>query len=73
MTEYRIEFSIQGRGPDDDDFSEIGFGSSGSWDSVDQAAHIVNSMAQNWEWETTPGMPEPKSIDPGLIAEALDD
>ena len=63
MADYRIEFAIQRRDSGDDDFTEIGFGSSGSWGSVNQAAHIVESMVQAREWETEPGAPDPDSVD----------
>jgi hypothetical protein len=65
--EYRIEFSIQRRQPgqDDDDFTEIGFGSSGAWASVDQCAHMVETAVQRREWETTEGMPDPDTLDAG--------
>lgn len=63
MTEYRIEFSIQRRNEAEEDFTEIGFGSSGAWDDVDQAGHMVGSAVQNREWETTGDMPEPEEVD----------
>lgn len=59
MSDYRIEFAIQRRREGEDDFAEIGFGSSGTWSSPEQAAHILQSAVQNREWETTDGMPEP--------------
>lgn len=63
MAEYRIEFAIQ-RCSDDGsgDFTEIGFGSSGTWSDVDQAAHIVESMIATREWETGAGMPDPEEV-----------
>jgi hypothetical protein len=60
--EFRIEFAIQRQQPGDDDFVEIGFGSSGGWSTVDQAAHMLISAVQNREWETTKGMPEPRDV-----------
>jgi hypothetical protein len=63
MPDYRIEFTIQRREPGDEDFTEIGFGSSGGSDSVDGAAYAVESIVQNRLWETTPGMPDPDSVD----------
>ena len=69
-TEYRIEFQIQRREPGDEDFTEVGFGSSGAWGSVGQAAHILESMVDHREWETTDGMPDPGSVDNGLDEEA---
>lgn len=64
LDEFRIEFTIQRRqdGADDDDFTEIGFGSSGAWSTVDQAGHMLLSAVQNREWETTEGMPEPTDV-----------
>ena len=61
MTEYRIEFTITGRGPDDEDFKEIGFGSSGAWNGVDAALNDVDAIIQNRQWETNPGQPEPEA------------
>lgn len=63
MSEYRIEFSIQRR-DGEDDFTEIGFGSSGAWSDLDQAAHMVESAIVNREWETLPGMPDPEEATP---------
>lgn len=60
-TDYRIDFSVQRRGPGDEDFTEIGFGSSAGCGSVNSAAYAVESMVQNRIWETSPGMPEPES------------
>lgn len=48
---YRVEFSVQQE--QDGDFVEIGFGSSGSWETIDDASHIVDSLLANREWETT--------------------
>jgi len=59
MTDYRIEFTIQRRGEGDADFTEIGFGSSGSWSSLAGALYEVESIVDNQAWETQPGMPEP--------------
>lgn len=61
--EYRIEFSITRRLPDEDDFTEIGFGSSGAWGSVEQAEHMMGSAISSREWETGPGMPDPSEVD----------
>lgn len=62
MAEYRIEYSIQRRTDDDDDFVEIGFGSSGAHDDMDAAAYALESMVTRGEWETEPGMPDPDDI-----------
>lgn len=59
MSEYRIEFSITCRADDADDFTEIGFGSSGAWHSINQASHMAATAIERREWETTPGMPAP--------------
>lgn len=61
-TEYRIEYSIQRQQPGEDDFTEIGLGSSGAWNSVNQAAYAVESYVQNREWETEKGQPDPDTI-----------
>ena len=42
-TEYRIDFTITRRQPGDDDFAEIGFGSSGAWPDVEQCAHMLDA------------------------------
>lgn len=62
--EYRIEYTIQRTvgDPEDQDFEEIGFGSSGVWSSLDQAAHILATAIQTAEWETEHGMPEPTDV-----------
>lgn len=60
---YRIEFSIQRAESDSEDHAEIGFGSSGSWATVDQAEHMMSSAIANREWETLPGIPKPHEVD----------
>lgn len=60
--EYRIVFQIQRQLDGEDDFTEIGFGSSGAWGSVEQACHIVGSLIDNGNWETEPGMPDPSDV-----------
>lgn len=51
--EYRVDFSITRRLPGEDDFTEIGFGSSGEWGSVEQANHMASSVIDRpEEWET---------------------
>lgn len=52
MEQYRVEYTIV---RSDDGFAtedEVGFGSSGSWASVEACAHIVMSDLQNGTWET---------------------
>ena len=60
--EYRIEFQIHRASEEGGEFEEIGFGSSGSWDSTDQCAHVIESAVQNGEWETDPGQPDPDEV-----------
>lgn len=60
--EYRIEFTIQRCAPGEDDFVEIGFGSSGASESTEQCVHMLGSAIQNGEWETEAGMPEPGAV-----------
>lgn len=59
---YRIEFAIQRKGPEDGDYVEIGFGSSGGWGTVEQAMFMAESAVQNGQWETEKGMPSPESV-----------
>jgi hypothetical protein len=61
-TEYRIDFTITRRREGEDDFTEIGFGSSGAWGDPAQAAHILESSVEHFEWETSTGMPDPDSV-----------
>lgn len=58
-TEYRIEFQIQRRQDTDDDFVEIGFGSSAGWEGVSDALYELQSIVDNQGWETEPGQPDP--------------
>lgn len=62
-TDFRITFSIQRQRPQDDDFAEVGFGSSGCWDDVDSALHDLTSIVQRREWETEPGQPAPEELE----------
>jgi len=63
MAEYRIDYTITRRREGEEDFTEIGFGSSGAWESVDGAEHAMSSDIENRQWETKPGMPDPESVD----------
>ena len=60
--EYRIEFSIQRRQAGEDDFTEIGFGSSGAWRDLDACTHSLDSGVSNGEWETEGDMPNPADV-----------
>jgi len=63
LSEYRIEFVIQRQRPGkDDDFTEIGFGSSGSWSDLRAAVYAISSVIDNYEWETERGQPDPEDI-----------
>ena len=63
MTNYRIEFSIQHRKESDGNFTEIGFGSTSGSGDVDAALYEVQSVVQNRQWDTRPGMPDPATVD----------
>lgn len=60
--EYRIEFTITRRREDEDDFTEIGFGSSGAWDDIDACLYSLESGVSRGEWETEAGMPDPDDV-----------
>jgi hypothetical protein len=62
MSEYRIDYTITRRRDGEDDFTEIGFGSSGAWDDLAACTHMVNSAVTNGVWETEPGQPDPVDI-----------
>lgn len=62
MTDYRIDFTITRRTEDDDDFVEIGFGSSGEWSTPAQAAEMLAAGVEHYEWETSAGMPDPDDV-----------
>lgn len=60
--EYRIEYQIQRQLPGQDDFTEVGFGSSGGWGSIDAALFSLESYVSRGQWETTEGMPDPEEM-----------
>ena len=62
LTDYRIDFTITRRKPGEDDFTEIGFGSSGAWSSPEHAAEMLAGDVQNGRWETSDRMPDPDSV-----------
>lgn len=62
MTQYRIDYSITRCQPGEDDFTEIGFGSSGAWSDLNQCAHILSSEVDHGGWETSTGMPDPADV-----------
>jgi hypothetical protein len=61
-TEYRIEYTITRRQPGEDDFAEIGFGSSGAWSNLEACLYAVESDVGNGQWETEPGHPDTESV-----------
>jgi hypothetical protein len=61
--EFRIDYTITYRGPDDEDFREIGFGSTYAHANVNDAAGDVEALIQNRLWETTGDMPDPETVD----------
>jgi hypothetical protein len=61
-TEYRIDFTITRRQPGEDDFSEIGFGSSSPDTDIDGALYAAQSIIQNGQWETWPDQPTADEI-----------
>lgn len=62
MDEFRITYTIERRRPGDDDFTEIGFSSTGAHGTVDGALYNAQSDIQNRQWETSPGMPDPAEV-----------
>ena len=60
--EYRIKFSIERSAEGKDDFTEIGFGSSGAGGDVAGVLYEVESIVGNYQWETQSGMPDPEKI-----------
>ena len=69
-TEYEITYSLRRRKPGYDDYAEIGFGSSGGWNSPNACAYAVGSDVQNYCWETERGMPDPDEIRAGIEGES---
>lgn len=63
MSEYRIEYAIQRRLDGEEDFTEVGFGSSGEWDTVAQANHMMGSAIDRQEWEHTVDQPHPSEVE----------
>ncbi len=63
MTEFRIEYTIQRMDEGDEDFVDIGFGSSGGWSTINAASYAVESDIQNRLWETEPHMPDPEDAE----------
>ncbi|WP_431881671.1 hypothetical protein [Micromonospora chalcea] len=62
-TEYRINYTIERRSSGEDEFNEIGFGSSGAWSDVNAALYAVQSDVQHRQWETNLGQPDPSEVD----------
>ncbi len=61
-SEYRIDFTITRRQGNEDDFTEIGFGSSGARKNLYDCAHSLEYAVAHGEWETEAGMPDPDDV-----------
>lgn len=61
--EFRIDYTIHRRRSGENDFVEIGFGSTPAEGSVDAALYFAESAIQNREWETSGDMPDPSEAD----------
>lgn len=62
MTEYRIDYTIQRWEPGEEDFTEIGFGSSGASSDFDACVFALQSDVTNGIWETEKGQPSPADV-----------
>lgn len=60
--EFRIEYTIQ-RNQGDEDWVEVGFGSSGAWLSIDEAEYSMSSYIQNRQWEREHDMPKQSELE----------
>jgi hypothetical protein len=67
---FRIDYQIAYQGPDDEDFHEIGFGSTCGAATVNAALYDVESDIQNRMWETRGDMPDPSAVDEMATDEA---
>lgn len=63
MGSFRIEYVIQRAPSWEGEYEEVGFGSSGGWNTIDAALYAVQSDIQNRQWETEPGMPSPEEAE----------
>jgi hypothetical protein len=54
MSVYRIEYSVQEAPDEQAEFVEIGFGSSGTWGTLEACTHMLGSAVDRGEWETEP-------------------
>lgn len=70
MTSYRIEFQIQRRRDDEEDFSEIGFGSSGECRDLAACTFALDSYVTNGQWETESWQPDPDEVMAEIKSEA---
>lgn len=53
VSEYRIDFAILRRDSGEEDFTEIGFGSTAAESSIEQAGFAAHGHIQNDEWDYT--------------------
>lgn len=69
MTEFRIEYTIQRLEPEAEDFTEIGFGSSGACSDLGDCVYAIQSDVTNGIWETEEGQPSPNDVVKGIQAD----
>lgn len=62
MDYFRIDYTISRCRPGEDGYTEIGFGGTGGEGTVEDALYFVQSVIQNRQWETSPGMPDPEEV-----------
>lgn len=60
--EFRIEYTIE-RNQGDEDWVEVGFGSSGAWLSIGEAEYSMSSSIQNRQWERENDMPKQSELE----------
>lgn len=60
--EFRIEYTIQ-RNQGDENWTDVGFGSSGAWLSIDEAEYSMHSYIQNRQWEREGNMPKQNELE----------
>lgn len=53
MTDYRIDFSIMKREAGEEDFTELGFGSTASSSTIQEAGFDAYAAIRNDEWDQT--------------------
>lgn len=66
MSLFRVNYTIEMRRSNQEDFEKIGFGSSTDEKFLEDAIWMAYSDLRNYNWETVEGMPTPEEIK-GLI------